>query len=120
MQGDFPLHSFTFSYNGKKKFKYQDFVKVQQMIKNFVLTGKTEKHYFCTPGTLAQLVQSAALTEQRSLVRAQYVPQLKIEDQILRGLKICIYIAVMRMNLQYNHCCCCPCRVNGCIGGGYM
>ena len=25
-------------------------------------------------GTLAQLVQSAALTEQRSLVRAQYVP----------------------------------------------
>ncbi len=28
-------------------------------------------------GTLAQLVQSAALTEQRSLVRAQYVPPLK-------------------------------------------
>ncbi len=29
---------------------------------------------FAVYGTLAQLVQSAALTEQRSLVRAQYVP----------------------------------------------
>lgn len=39
---------------------------------NFTSPGNSGMVQFY--GTLAQLVQSAALTEQRSLVRAQYVP----------------------------------------------
>lgn len=34
-------------------------------------------YYICSPGMLAQLVQSTALTGRGSLVRAQYIPLLR-------------------------------------------
>ena len=38
-------------------------------------------------GSLAQLVQSAALTEQRSLVRAQYDPHFSLSNFLILSLE---------------------------------